>query len=62
MSGNIEVVALNDLTDPEHFAHLLKYDSVHGSMKQHEAVEGESIEVDGRPIRVFKGTPPSKIP
>ena len=61
-SGNIEVVAVNDLTEPDHLAHLLKYDSVHGAMKQHVAVEGESIVVDGRPVRVFKENHPSKIP
>ncbi len=60
--GNIEVVAINDLTDSDHLAHLLKYDSVHGALKQHVAVEGESIVVDGRPIRVFKENHPSRIP
>lgn len=62
VAGNIEVVAINDLTDSEHLAHLLKYDSVHGAMKQHVAVEGDSIAVEGRPIRVFKENHPSKIP
>ena len=40
VSVNIEVVAVNDLTDPEHLAHLLKYDSVHRSMKQHAQSRG----------------------
>ncbi len=61
-SGNIEVVAVNDLTDPDHLAHLLKYDSVHGSMKQHVAVEGESIVVDGRPIPGLQGEPSLQDP
>lgn len=59
VSGNVEGVSLNDPIDPEHLAHLLKYGSVHGPMMQHVAVEGESIVVDGRPVRVFKRGPGS---
>ncbi len=59
---DIEVVAVNDLTEPAQLAHLLKYDSVHGTMRQDVGVEGDSIVVGGRPIRVFKENHPSRIP
>ena len=60
--GEIEVVAVNDLTDPDHLAHLLKYDSVHGALKHLVAVEKDRISVDGKPLRVYAENHPSKIP
>lgn len=61
-AGEIEVVAVNDLTDPEHLAHLLKYDSVHGQLRDHVTIDGQSIVVGSRPVRVFRETHPSSIP
>src|SRR5690348_11941828 len=58
---NIEFVAVNDLTDPKTLAHLLKYDSVLGNLKQEVKVEGNSISLDGRKIRVFSEKDPAQI-
>src|SRR5689334_19335869 len=58
---DIDIVAVNDITDPETLAHLLKYDSVLGNLK-HEVTHGEdNIKVDGKSIRVFKERDPGKI-
>jgi len=57
-----EVVAVNDLTDSAHLAHLLKYDSVHGVLPNEVGAEGENLFVDGRPVRVFRESDPGKIP
>ncbi len=59
---DIEVVALNDLTDPKHLATLLRYDSVHGRFPRPvEAAEGKLV-VDGKPIQILKERDPSKLP
>ena len=51
---SMEVVAINDLTDPEMLAHLLKYDSVQGRYKGHTVTwDTDSITVDGKDIPVF---------
>ncbi len=59
--SNIDIVAVNDITDPETLAHLLKYDSVLGNLK-HNVTHGEdNISVDGKKIHVFKERDPGKI-
>ena len=50
---SIEVVAVNDLTDAEMLAHLLKYDTVHGTLEEDIAVEGEYIVVGGKKVKVM---------
>jgi glyceraldehyde 3-phosphate dehydrogenase len=57
-----EVVAVNDLTDSAHLAHLLKYDSVHGILPDEVGAEGENLLVNGHPVRVFRESDPAKIP
>ena len=57
----VEVVAVNDLTDIELLAHLLKYDSVHGQLPVDVQVEGQYLVVDGKKIRVFEEKNPSDI-
>lgn len=58
----IEVVAINDLTDSGTLAHLLKYDSVHGIFDADvKAKEGE-INVNGRGIKILAVTEPEKLP
>lgn len=58
----IEVVAVNDLTDAKTLAHLLKYDSVHGTF-QGEVQAGEnSITVNGREIRITAEKDPANLP
>lgn len=50
----IEVVAINDITDARTLAHLLKYDSILGNLKNCISSTEDSIVVDGHPIRVFR--------
>ncbi len=59
---DIEIVALNDLTDPHTLAHLLKYDSVHGTLKQEIGSDKDNIIVDGKIIRVISEKDPNKLP
>ncbi len=58
----VEVVAVNDLTDAATLAHLLKYDSVHGTFPHEVAVDGDSIVVDGKKVKVIAQTDPAKLP
>ena len=58
----VEVVAVNDLTDSATLAHLLKYDSVHGTFPHEVAADGDCIVVDGKRIKVFASPDPAKIP
>src|SRR5436190_460470 len=58
---DIEIVAVNDITDPKTLAHLLKYDSVLGSLKADVKPAEDSIVVDGKTIKVFKERDPGKI-
>jgi len=60
--GDIEIVAVNDLTDSTHLAHLLKFDSVHGIYEGEVYAGGDTLNVDGREIRVFAEKDPSRIP
>lgn len=58
----VEVVAVNDLTDAKMLAHLLKYDSVHGTMDADISSEGEYLIVNGKKIKVFSEKDPSNLP
>lgn len=61
-SPDIQIVAINDLTDSKTLAHLLKYDSLSGTLPVPvEAAEGE-LQVDGKRIRVFSERDPAHIP
>ncbi|WP_397539855.1 type I glyceraldehyde-3-phosphate dehydrogenase [Rummeliibacillus pycnus] len=59
---DIEIVAVNDLTDAAMLAHLLKYDSVHGTFDAEVTSEGEYLVVDGKNVRVYAETDPAKLP
>ena len=59
---NIEVVALNDLSDVKTSAHLLKYDSVHGVFPFDVKSDAESITVDGHKMRVYTEKDPAQLP
>lgn len=59
---NINVVALNDLTDTKTLAHLLKYDSVHGKFSQDISCTADSLLVGKKKIKVFAEKDPSKLP
>jgi glyceraldehyde 3-phosphate dehydrogenase len=61
-AGDMELVAVNDLTDSKTNAHLLKYDSVHGRLDNEiKATADDEISVDGRKIKVFKEKDPAAI-
>ena len=60
--SKLELVAVNDLTDAETLAHLLKYDSVHGRYGGDVQVKGDNIEVNGKTIRVLAEKDPAKLP
>jgi len=49
-NDSVEVVAINDLTDASTMAHLLRYDSVHGSLSSEIVAKNDAIVVDGRPV------------
>ena len=57
----VEIVAANDITDPRTLAHLLKYDSVLGNLEANVSWREDCIQVDGKPLRVFKIKDPSEI-
>jgi glyceraldehyde 3-phosphate dehydrogenase len=59
---NIEVVALNDLTDAKTLAHLFKYDSVHGKFNGDVAIDGDSLVINGKKIRVYAEKDPANLP
>jgi glyceraldehyde 3-phosphate dehydrogenase len=59
---NIEFVAVNDLTDPKTLAHLLKYDSILGNLKQKISSGGDCIKIEDRSVRVFAEKDPAKLP
>ena len=60
--SNIEIRAINDLTDPATLAHLLKYDSVQGVFSQKVTSNNEEIAIDGKSIRIFSEKEPAKLP
>jgi glyceraldehyde 3-phosphate dehydrogenase len=60
--SNIEIRAINDLTDPATLAHLLKYDSVQGVFSQKITSNNEEIAIDGKSIRIFSEKEPAKLP
>jgi glyceraldehyde 3-phosphate dehydrogenase len=57
----IEFVAVNDLTTPATLAHLLKYDSILGNLKNEISATEDSIVVDGKAIKVFAERDPAKL-
>lgn len=59
---NVEVVAVNDLTDSATLAHLLKYDSVHGKFPADVKADGNDLVVNGQKIKVYKEKDPANLP
>lgn len=60
--NNVEIVALNDLTDAKTLAHLFKYDSVHGKYEGVVSYENDHIIVDGKNYRVYAEKDPAALP
>jgi glyceraldehyde 3-phosphate dehydrogenase len=59
---DVDVVAINDLTDPKTLAHLLKYDSVHGVFGADISHGENSITVNGKEIKIFSEKDPANLP
>ena len=58
---DIEIVAINDLLDPEYLAYMLKYDSVHGRFNGDIAVDGGNMIVNGKKIRLTAERDPANL-
>ena len=58
---SIEIVAINDLLDPEYLAYMLKYDSVHGRFNGDIKVEGSNMVVNGKKIRLTAERDPANL-
>jgi len=61
-NSDLEIVAVNDLSDPSGLAHLLKYDSVTGRLGAAVSVDGDSIVVNGKSIKVLAERDPAELP
>jgi glyceraldehyde 3-phosphate dehydrogenase len=59
---DIELVAVNDLTDPDTLAHLIQYDSIHGKFDYKVSVDSGDLLIAGKRIRIFSEKDPTKIP
>src|SRR4030065_745272 len=57
----IEVVAINDLLEPDYLAYMLSYDSVHGRFKGDVAVSGNNLVVNGKTIRLTAEKDPANL-
>jgi glyceraldehyde 3-phosphate dehydrogenase len=60
--AKLEIVAVNDLTDNNTLAHLLRYDSVHGPFGGEVEVTGDGFRVDGQEVRVLSEKDPAQLP
>jgi glyceraldehyde 3-phosphate dehydrogenase len=60
--ADLDIVAVNDLTDNKSLAHLLKYDSVGGVLSEDVTYDEDSITVGGKKIRVFEERDPANLP
>ena len=58
---DIEIVAINDLLEPDYLAYMLKFDSVHGRFKGDVSVEGNTLVVNGRKIRLTAVKDPAEL-
>ncbi|MCZ4313349.1 type I glyceraldehyde-3-phosphate dehydrogenase [Comamonadaceae bacterium G21597-S1] len=59
--NDIEVVGINDLLEPDYLAYMLQYDSVHGRFKGDVAVDGNTLVVNGRKIRLTAVKDPAEL-
>jgi len=59
---DVNVVAINDLGSPEHNAHMLAYDSVHGKYPGEVKLEGDTMDIGMGPIKVLAERDPAKLP
>ena len=59
--SDIEIVGINDLLEPEYLAYMLQFDSVHGRFKGTVSVEGNTLIVNGKPIRLTAVKDPAEL-
>ncbi|CAH0158703.1 type I glyceraldehyde-3-phosphate dehydrogenase [Peribacillus simplex] len=57
----VEIVAINDLTDANMLAHLLQYDTIHGSLNEKVTVDGDYLVVDGHKVKVLAERDPAQL-
>ena len=60
-AGDIEIVAINDLLEPDYLAYMLAYDSVHGRFKGEAKIEGGALVVNGKTIRLTQERDPAAL-
>jgi glyceraldehyde 3-phosphate dehydrogenase len=60
--AKIDFVAVNDITDAKTLAHLLKYDSVHGRFNADVQVKGNSLNVNGKELKILSQRDPAQLP
>ena len=58
---DVEIVGINDLLEPDYLAYMLKYDSVHGKFKGDIAVDGDTLVVNGKKIRLTAERDPAEL-
>ncbi|MDD3000549.1 MAG: type I glyceraldehyde-3-phosphate dehydrogenase [Candidatus Riflebacteria bacterium] len=61
-TSELEVVAINDITDAKTLAHLLKYDSIHRKLNNHIEAKDDTLVVDGKVIKIYAERDPGNIP
>ena len=59
--SDVEIVGINDLLEPDYLAYMLKYDSVHGRFKGDVAVDGNTLIVNGKKIRLTAVKDPAEL-
>src|SRR5690625_872038 len=60
-NDDVNIVAINDITEKKLLAHLLKYDSIHGTLSEDVHIEGDNLVVQGQKIHVFHERDPAQI-
>jgi glyceraldehyde 3-phosphate dehydrogenase len=60
--NNFEIVAINDLANPEMIAHLFKYDTIFGKLPYQVEIKSDSMVVNQKEIKIFQEKDPAKIP
>jgi glyceraldehyde 3-phosphate dehydrogenase len=60
--ADVEIVAVNDITDPRTLGHLLKYDSVYGNFPGEVSVGDDALSIDGREVKVLAEKDPGALP
>ncbi|MFL8936146.1 type I glyceraldehyde-3-phosphate dehydrogenase [Rossellomorea oryzaecorticis] len=60
-NDNVEVVAVNDLTDANMLAHLLQYDTVHGTLEEKVTVDGDTLVIGDKKVKVLAERDPAQL-